>query len=274
MPLACQNASVVHRINSISHLRYTSMSRNHAVLLFAFACLGTAQSAFAQTDPALAAPAETPAKPAIADPEKKPLQFGVTARVSTLGLGVEVGTQINDFVALRLGYNGFSYNRTQTYQAVDYDAKLKMSSVAALADFYPGKRTGLHLTAGFLFNNNKVEATGKPSSSGEAQTYQFNGVTYSASDVGSLNGSLAFNKTSPYLGFGFTRPYGGESGLKIVTEFGVVFQGKPHLSLDRSGGIANAQLDTDLAAQRDKTQSDVNKFQYYPVAAIGIAYTF
>ena len=92
-----------------------------------------------------------------------------------------------------------------------------------------------------------MEATVKPSSSGEAQTYQFNG---------------------------FTRPYGGGSGLKIVTEFGVVFQGKPHLSLDRSGGIANAQLDTDLAVQRDKTQSDVNKFRYYPVAAIGIAYTF
>ena len=52
---------------------------------------------------------------------------------------MEVGTQINDYIALRLGYNGFSYNRTQTYQAVDYDAKLKMSSVAALADFYPGK---------------------------------------------------------------------------------------------------------------------------------------
>ena len=161
------------------------MSRNTAALLFAFTCLGAAPVAFAQTDAAPAAP------------DKKPLQFGVNARVSTLGLDVKVGTQINDFVALRLGYNGFSYNRTQTYQAVDYDAKLKMSSVTALADFYPGKRTGLHLTAGFLFNNNKVEATGKPSNSSEAQTYQFNGVTYSASDVGSLNGSPAFNKTSP-----------------------------------------------------------------------------
>ncbi len=250
------------------------MSRNSAALLFAFTVLGAAPAVFAQADPAPAAPAEAPAKPATTDPEKKPLQFGVTARVSTLGLGLEVGTQIDDFVALRLGYNGFSYNRSQAYQAVDYDAKLKMSSVAALADFYPGKRTGLHLTAGFLFNSNKVSATGKPNSSGEGQTYQFNGVTYSATDVGSLNGSLTFNKTSPYLGIGFTRPYGGGSGLKLVTEIGVVFQGKPHLSLDRSGGIANAQLDADLAAQRDKTQSDVNKFQYYPVAAIGIAYAF
>ena len=55
---------------------------------------------------------------------------------------------------------------------------------------------------------------------------------------------------------------------------------KPHLSLARSGGVnitnptLSNQINTAVNAQRDKTQSDINKFQYYPVVSIGLAYRF
>lgn len=34
------------------------------------------------------------------------------------------------------------------------------------------------------------------------------------------------------------------------------------------------QINATVNAQRDTTQSDINKFQYYPVVSIGLAYRF
>lgn len=212
-------------------------------------------------------PAATPA----------PAHFSAAVRVSTLGIGVEGSVLVAPNIALRAGYNGYSYSRSVSSQGVQYDGKLKLSSVPVLADLYPSKTGSFHLTAGVLFNSSSVTATGKPS--GSAQTYTLNGTTFSAADVGTLDGRVTFSKTSPYLGIGFGKPSGG-SALQFLFDIGVVFQGKPHLTLNRSGGIVITDptlsniINTAIAAQRDKSQSDVNKLQYYPVVSVGFAYHF
>ncbi len=202
----------------------------------------------------------------------------VAARISTLGLGLEGSYLVTPNVAARLGYNTYSYSHSASSQGLDYDGKLKLNSVSALADLYPSMHGGFHLTAGFLINNNKLTAHGQPRMSGGAQTFTLNGHSYNGSDVGALDGSVTFSKFSPYLGLGFGKPSEGGSALRFLFDLGVVFQGKPSLSLTRSGGVSNSplsdQIDTDLNAQRDKTQSDVNKFQYYPVISFGLAYHF
>lgn len=222
--------------------------------------------------------AQSPAKtPAAASDAPKPGLFSVQARVSTLGLGIEGSVLVAPNVALRAGYNGYDYSRSVSSQGVDYRGKLKLSSVPVLADVYPSKNGSFHLSAGLLFNSSSVTATGKPENGG--QTYTLNGTTYSAADVGSLNGRVTFSKTSPYLGIGFGKPSGG-SMLQFLFDVGVVFEGKPHLSLDRTGGITitdptlSSMIDAAIAAQRDKSQSDVNKLQYYPVVSVGLAYHF
>ena len=231
------------------------------------ACLGVLLAAgplFAQSVPAKT-PAASPA----------PTHFSVAVRVSTLGIGVEGSVLVAPNIALRAGYNGYNYSRSVTSQGVQYDGKLKLSSVPVLADAYPSKTGSFHLSAGLLFNSSSITATGKPS----GQTYTFNGMTYSAADVGTLDGRVTFSKTSPYLGIGFGKPSGG-SALQFLFDVGVVFQGKPHLSLSRSGGIAitdptlSDMINAAIAAQRDKSQSDANKLQYYPVVSVGFAYHF
>ena len=217
--------------------------------------------------------------PAQAKPAAAPMKISLAARISTLGVGVEGSVLVAPSVALRVGYNGYSYSHTQTSQDVTYDGKLKLSNVSALADVYPSKNGGFHFTAGLVFNSNTITAQGKPSVSGGTQTYTLNGMTYSAADVGTLNGRATFSKTAPYLGVGFGKPAGG-SMLQFLLDIGVVFQGKPHLSLARRGGLVvtdpalNNQINAAVNAQRDKTQSDLNKFQYYPVVSVGLAYHF
>ncbi len=210
---------------------------------------------------------------------KPAVNASVAVRVGTLGVGVEAGILAVPNVALRLGYSGYSYSHTQTSKDVTYDGKLKLSSVSALADVYPSKSGTFHLTAGLVFNSNTITATGKPNITNGAQTYTLNGMTFNASDVGTLDGRASFSKTAPYLGLGFGKP-SGSSPVQFLFDIGVVFQGKPRLSLARNGGIAitnpalSDQINAAINAQRDKTQSDLNKFQYYPVVSVGLAYRF
>ncbi len=238
-------------------------------IFFGSACFGAVLVAgplYAQSAP----PKTSAASPA-------PTHFSAAIRVSTLGIGVEGSVLVAPNVALRAGYNGYNYSRSVSSQGIDYNGKLKLSSVPVLADVYPSKTGTFHLSAGLLFNSSSVTANGKPS--GSAQTYTLNGTTFSAADVGSLDGRVTFSKTSPYLGLGFGKP-SGVSAVQFLFDVGVVFQGKPHLSLDRSGGIAitdpalNNMINAAIAAQRDKSQSDVNKLQYYPVVSVGLAYSF
>lgn len=210
---------------------------------------------------------------------KSAVNASVAVRAGTLGIGVEAGVLAAPNVALRLGYSGYSYSRTQTSKDVMYDGKLKLSSVSALADVYPSKSGTFHFTAGLVFNSNTITAHGKPNGTNGAQTYTLNGMTFSASDVGTLDGRASFSHTAPYLGIGFGKP-AGSSPVQFLLDLGVVFQGKPHLSLARNGGIAvtnptlSDQINAAINAQRDRTQSDFNKFQYYPVVSVGLAYHF
>jgi len=244
-----------------------------ALMGAALASLGAAPL-FAQA-PA-APPPSSPAPPA-AD-SKTPVKVSVAARISTLGLGLEASALVTPNVAVRIGYNGYTYSHSASYQGVDYDGKLKLSSVPVLADLYPSQHSGFHVTAGFLFNSNTLTAHGKPSVTGDTQTFTLNNNTYNVGDVGGLDGRVTFSKTSPYLGIGFGKPSGGGSMLQLLFDLGVVFQGKPNLSLTRSGGtidpVLASMIDADLSAQRDKTRSDLNKFQYYPVVSFGAAYHF
>ena len=198
--------------------------------------------------------------PTAASGKTAPLKISLAARVSTLGVGIEGSLLVAPVLALRVGYNGYSYSRTQTSQDVTYDGKLKLSNVTALADLYPSKSGSFHLTGGLVFNSNTITAHGKPSGSGSTQTYTLNGTTYSAADVGSLDGRATFSKTAPYLGIGFGKP-AGSSPVQFLFDVGVVFQGKPHLSLTRSGGLTV----TDPVAQQPDQRCNQRPARQDPV---------
>lgn len=194
---------------------------------------------------------------------------GASLRVSTLGLGAELSHGFGAHIAGRLGFNAYSFHRDGTYKEVAYDGHLKLSTVTALADLYPSASSTFHLTAGLAINNNRLDGTGKPSGNG---TYTINGTTYTAAQVGTLSADARFRRLSPYFGFGFGRPAGGRSPLQILFDVGVLLQDKPSLSLSATGAIASPALAGDVAAQRARTQSDLNKFNVYPVVSVGLSY--
>ncbi len=201
--------------------------------------------------------------------------IAVGVKAGTSGFGGEVTVGLTPAFNARASYNGYNYTGSTSQNAINYDYKLSLGSVPVLLDWYPFENSGFRLSPGVIFNNNKVSATGTAAVTGS--TIEINHVKYSTSQIGSLNGNVDFNKTAPYVGLGWGNAVGNkDSGLSFVFDLGVMFQGTPKVALNASNPtIQNdptfqANLNKEIADLKDKT----DKFQYYPVVSIGLAYKF
>lgn len=192
----------------------------------------------------------------------------VGVKAGTLGAGVELTTNIIPMLLnARIQANGYRYNTTINDTTVNYDAKLKLFSVGALADFYPfaGK---FRLTAGAYYNGNKLTITGVPS----AGSYVINGTTYTSAQAGSVSGTMDFNKLAPYAGIGWGDAVSSGSPIGFNVDLGVLYQGKPKTTISATGAAAG--LAADIAAEKVKLDNDVKNYKFYPVASVGVSYHF
>lgn len=179
----------------------------------------------------------------------------VDMHISTLGGGLGIAVPVSDSVAARVGFNQFSmsYNTTTTTatSTINYAGTLKLSTVQLLADWHPFD--GLtHITAGVMINNNRLEATGVDQVTG-----------------GVVNAVVDFNKTAPYLGFGWSGQ-ASHTGWSFKSDFGVLFQGAPRATLT----TANPTLAPNLATEQSTLNDNLKNFRYYPVVSVGIGYAF
>lgn len=180
---------------------------------------------------------------------------GVDVHVSTLGGGLGLTVPMGESIDARVGFNQFShsYNTTTTSATgtISYAGSLNLSTVQLLADWHPFDGV-THLTAGLMINNNKFEATGIDQATGAV-----------------VNAVVDFNKTAPYLGFGWSsRP--GNTGWSFKSDFGVLFQGAPRATLTTANPTVAATLPTEQAALND----NLKNFKYYPVVSVAVGYAF
>jgi len=195
--------------------------------------------------------------------------LAVGAKVGTLGAGVELVTNVVPMlVNARVQMNAFNYNRTITDTNVKYDAKLKLFSFGALADFYPlaGK---LRLTGGLYYNGNKLSMTGVPAIGG---TYTINGVNYTSAQLGSVTSTVDFNKIAPYAGIGFGDSVSSGSPIGFNFDLGVLYMGQPKTSVTTTTSVAG--LAPNLAAEKQKLDNSLNNMKFYPVASVGVTLRF
>lgn len=195
--------------------------------------------------------------------------------ISTLGAGLELGMGITENFGGRVGFNKFSFTYNDTSGGQTFDGKLNWSSVGALLDWRPwGGVT--HLTAGAIFNNNKIDASGTVAN---GSTYTADGVVYTCQTAGGcgVGFSVGFNKVAPYLGFGWSG-HPKKQGFSFSTDFGVMFQGSPQATVRSLGTWNVAGTPVTTSALDADAQNEINKeldgLKYYPVISIGIGYTF
>lgn len=235
------------------------------------------------TDPEQAEPA--PAPVAVPAEPTEPVQaaeeqetsadsrsgMGVTGKIGTLGYGAELNFGSSDSFSARIGLNAYTYKYNGNSSTVNYDFKLQLQTVSALADWYPFSG-GFRTSAGLLYNNNKVSLNALPTSG----NYTINDIPYTSAQVSSMQGTMTFNKVAPYLGIGWGNPVAEDKGWGLVTDVGVLFQGKPKTSLTVTCGALTvlqcATLQTNAAAENAKLESDLSSFKLWPVISLGISY--
>lgn len=202
----------------------------------------------------------------------QPAGIGVSTRVGTLGIGVDVAKSIAPQLNGRLGFNFGNVNTNRTDSGINYDAQLNLSSVQLFGDYYPFSSSGFRVTGGLLAQNNRFSVTSKPSAGG---TYTIANTLYQTSEVGSLTGEYKYaNSIAPYIGIGIGKST--SEGLGFNADLGVMFSGSPKVSLTASNptfnnsAITRAQLDNQVR----QTENDLKGFNVYPVLSIGLSYGF
>lgn len=187
----------------------------------------------------------------------------------TLGAGVEATVRLTDKLNFRVGGNQYSKDETGTEDGIEYDIELDLSSAAALFDWHPFGGV-FRITAGALLNGNELNFEAR-----SALTYDIGDETYTAPEVGQLDGKIDFDDVAPYASIGWGNAVGENKNITFSFELGAVYQGSPNVDLTATGTLAsNSTFQAELQKEEDNLQDELDEYEIYPVAAIGISYHF
>lgn len=189
--------------------------------------------------------------------------YAVSLKASTVGVSLEgvrsFGSQFN--ARAGLSYFSVKMNGGGGSENYSYDAKLKLLTISALADWFPFD-FNMHVTGGAFINLNKGDITLWPTTS-----HQLGGTIYTPEMMGTLAANVEVDKISPYLGIGFGSRILSE-GLEFSLDVGALYQGAPRVDLTANGLLEPS------AEQGSIVEHNVKWFKFYPIVAIGIIYKF
>jgi hypothetical protein len=189
----------------------------------------------------------------------------VGAKVSTLGLGAEVGFEVNDFITVRGLVHNFNYGYDDTLDGIKYDGDLKLSSFGVQGDLkvFPG----IYLTAGMYSNKNKIDLSGTPTGN-----TQIGDLTFTPTQIGTLTSHARFKSSVPYLGLGFRQGFGP---IELNFEAGAYMQGKAKVTLTSNGTLASdPTYKAELEKERARQEDELGDFKTYPAVSLGLRYKF
>jgi hypothetical protein len=206
-------------------------------------------------------------------------QLTADVQAGTLGIGGGLAWPLAPWLAVRVEGNAFSgLSRSERAGGNRYQGRLELGNAAALLDWHPAA-TGFRISAGAMYDANRIEGDAEPSSAG---TYTIGRLQLPASLVGTLHGKIDFATVAPYLGVGWgTAPRSGP-GFGVSADLGVAFQGRPRVTLTPEpppGSPLNspavmALLAPQLALEEANVEQKIDGYRYFPVLSVGISYRF
>ncbi len=203
---------------------------------------------------------------------------GVSLKVGTPGIGLDVTFGLGEKVNARLSGNYFSY----TYDDFEFDgddeaeidevvdtleATLDLMSVGALLDWHPwGGAFRLSLGAFYNGNEGSLEATA-------GDTIEIDGEEY---EVERLDGSVEFDAFAPYVGIGWGNAAQTNSRWHFACDLGVLLQGSADISVKATATdpFLQAALNAGLENEVQELEDDVESYTLFPVLTLGLGYTF
>lgn len=195
------------------------------------------------------------------------------AKVGTVGPGLEYTYSYTEFpqFGFRANLNYGTYSRRKTEGNIGYYGRAEFNSLMLLADAHPF-RNGFRITAGVMFNDNRVVASGTP----VGDPVRFRNVDYPAAGVDNVRGEVSVQPVAPYFGFGWGVAPSVRGKIYWSFDLGVMYQ-RPDVTLDTTcRAPANcAQLVADLRAEERELRADLIKYgRMYPILTFGVGYRF
>lgn len=199
--------------------------------------------------------------------------FGLYAAAGTVGVGGGFAAMFNSHLGARLGYTTFEYEVNDIQESdLTLDGEAKLGGAQALLDWHPFGG-GFRISLGAM-ESAQLTARARPI----AASYTFEGVTYSADDIGSATGRADYDSVAPYAGVGFGRALSRDGRFAFSADLGVAFTGAPQVRLDVTcelGGAAQCdELASHVAAEQAELQQDADDLKYWPVLSLGLSYKF
>lgn len=208
------------------------------------------------------------------------LNLAIGTKASTLGAGFEVFAPLSPKVNARIGINQFGYSLEETIDGIAYTGDLNLQTISVNGDWHPFNGI-FRMSLGAVINNNEIIGS---ATTAEAIEFAIGDNDYSSQNI-KANATINFENVAPYLGFGFDKVSNTrKGGLGLSAEFGVMFQGSPQVGfevVDLNEGTPQAitdllqtQLDGDIQKEVDAIAKDLESFNVWPVASIGLTYQF
>lgn len=184
---------------------------------------------------------------------------GIGIRAGTTGIGADVAWGLAPTISARVGYSALTWGYDVNTSNASYDGDLKLSNLSGLLDFHPLGPV-FRLTGGIILNDNKYQATGRPSVG-----------------PGSLTATVEpGRRAAPYLGVGWGNVAG--AGINFYADLGLMFMGSPKARLNADcSGLSGAQcttLQSQAAAEQADLEDRLKRFKAYPVLNIGLTIGF
>jgi hypothetical protein len=195
----------------------------------------------------------------------------VSGIAGTTGLGGDIAWRFHERLGVSAQYaGGLDWDGDYESDDLFYDGDVSLSAGALKVDFHPFAGR-FYLTAGAMLPDMDANVRGRANGN---QTIDVGGETYNSDDVGEVRGTLTLaDGVRPYAGLGWRSSH--RTGLGFYSEFGVMAT-NVDVSLSSSENFEDRDPEFRDALRREERdlKNDADKLSVFPVALIGISYTF
>jgi hypothetical protein len=196
--------------------------------------------------------------------------LAIGGAIGTTGGTIEGQAQLTPYVQVRGGFNYFQYGVDDTFDDVAYDGDLDLSTFGAFVDFRPWGNSFL-VTGGAFIGDKTLDMTATPTTN-----VQIGDVSYTPAQVGSLTLDASLEDLAPFVGLGWDTTFQGDGPVGFKLLLGAMFSGSPQVKLTSSGGTlsTNPTFLAEVAKEEQNLQEDIDDFEIYPVAQVGLTFRF
>ena len=189
------------------------------------------------------------------------------AKVGLPGVMLGWAQPLNSQFGLRVDYATLGDRSEQrTEEGIRYDAKLKLSRVALLGDWFPFSG-GFRVTGGVTSNQYRADLL----AIGDGGTVTIGRNPYVLTAADRIEVKVRYPSSTPYIGFGWGHQ--AATGLRFSFDIGAMV-GKATVSYSLTGPTSPQVLQADIDAEQAELRNGVGKVKAVPQITFGIGYSF